>query len=107
MIESICATYLCLAIDGDTIRAVSQRLRIENIDAPERQCQGWLEAKERLQQLLHRPRIIITFHGRDRHGRPLIRLSADGEDFGEILIFEGHAARWPKRAECRVVKQTP
>ena len=97
----LCAAYLCLAIDGDTIRAVSQRLRIENIDAPERHCQGWLEAKDRLQQLLHRPRITITVHGRDRYNRPLIRLSSDGTDFGEILISEGHATRWPERAPCR------
>jgi endonuclease YncB( thermonuclease family) len=104
-------------IDGDTIEAGGEIVRILNIDAPEtrlctadlvRSCARCPEeaalgarARNRLRELLDGARLTLDrCDGRrctDPYGRTLARLTANGRDVGEILITEGLATRWPKR----------
>lgn len=97
-------------IDGDTVAAGGERIRIANIDAPEiyrARCDAErrlaLVAKHRLAELLATGPVEIhrgdpgTGRMRDRHGRTLATLSIDGRDVGEIMIAEGIARPWEGR----------
>jgi endonuclease YncB( thermonuclease family) len=86
---------------GDTFAIGEERIRILNIDTPETRgshCENelvqGLRAKERLASLLRPVRIDVARDGRDRYGRTLARVSAQGRDVGEVLIREGLALQW-------------
>jgi micrococcal nuclease len=90
-----------IVIDGDTIGSERERIRLLNIDAPEsfrsrreRELVMGLKAKERLAALARSGRLDVERHGRDRYGRTLARVYADGRDLGQILIQEGLALPW-------------
>lgn len=96
--------------DGDTIRCNSERIRIENIDAPElpgspkchdyRARNAWCDAqagyrsRDELRAFLSRGRVVIYRNGQDRYGRTLARVSVNGQDAGEWLISRGLARPW-------------
>jgi|SRR5215471_5175961 len=81
-------------IDGDTIVLVGgERIRIENIDAPEvghAQCTSereWgLRATNHLRLILARGEPALTRIGHDRFGRTLARLTINGRDVGEEMV---------------------
>lgn len=95
--------------DGDTIRCGSEKIRIENIDAPEldgspkcedgRAARAWCDdalgqkSRDKLKVFLGQGTIQISRHGRDKYGRTLALVSVDGRDAGEFLIAEGLAKR--------------
>ena len=94
-----------IVIDGDTVRIGGERVRIRNIDAPELGCPGARAAADRLRRLLMSGRVeIVRCTGRERcldpYRRTLARIEVNGRDVGEILIAEGLATRWPRRASC-------
>ncbi|MGB3795107.1 MAG: thermonuclease family protein [Alteraurantiacibacter sp.] len=77
----------CSVTDGDTIRCGDERIRITGIDAPEtracrkgRQCvPGDGEASTRtMEQLVNEADLTIVRLGRDRYGRTLGVVYADG-----------------------------
>ncbi|GGC04961.1 hypothetical protein GCM10011494_24380 [Novosphingobium endophyticum] len=96
--------------DGDTIRTCgSERIRVENIDAPElrgspkctdRRRQGWCDyalaerSRAALASFLASGPVTISRSGTDRYGRTLARLSVNGEDAGEHLVALGLARPW-------------
>lgn len=90
-------------IDGDTIDVRGERVRILNIDTPERgkraRCSQERVLAERASRAL-RSRIQaarsmeLERDGRDRYGRTLARVYLDGDDVGEELIAGGYAVRW-------------
>ena len=89
-------------IDGDSLRAGDENIRLVGIDAPElfqtcRDANGgeWQcgrAAKARLAALLSQGAVACAPRGRDRYGRTLA-VCAAGEvaDIGEALVREGHA----------------
>lgn len=103
-----------VAVDGDTIRCGTERMRDmrpgspnkSGYDAPEignaKCAQERLlgeQAKIRLQELLDLRGTRVEDSGkRDRYGRPLVvvRLS-NGTTAGEVLMREGYAVRWKPR----------
>ncbi|KHK89123.1 nuclease [Novosphingobium malaysiense] len=103
---------LCIADvhDGDTVRSCEgERIRIENIDAPEmpdspkctdRRRSGWCDhalarqTRDELAAFLRRGRVTISRSGTDRYGRTLARLSVDGKDAGRHLVSMGLARPW-------------
>lgn len=97
------STRALYAVDGDTVKLGTQSLRLVNIDAPEisrPDCAAEAErgraAAERLRALLSEGQVAILPNGRlDRYGRPLVRLTVDGRDAGDILISERLAKPWP------------
>lgn len=115
MITLLTATVLtCLsliAIDGDTIRCGTERMRDmgpgspnkSGYDAPEignAKCAKERllgeQAKIRLQELLDQQGTRVEDSGkRDRYGRPLVVVRlGNGTTAGEVLMREGYAVRW-------------
>lgn len=100
-----------VAIDGDTIRCGTERMRDmgpgepnrSGYDAPEiRNAQCAKErllgeqAKIKLQELLDQHGTRVEDSGkRDRYGRPLVVVRlGNGVTAGEVLMREGYASRW-------------
>ena len=107
MIDTIVALALaCSVTDGDTIRCGDERIRITGIDAPEtrgcrrgRQCvEGDGHASTRsMEALLNGAQLTILRLGRDRYGRTLAVIYADGENIACAQLVAGQAqyvARW-------------
>jgi micrococcal nuclease len=92
-------------IDGDTIRYRGERIRLEDIDAPEThppRCEAERElgerATRRLLELVNQgPFAVVAAGDRDRYGRALGRLERGGKSLGAILVAEGLARRWDGR----------
>jgi len=96
-----------VAVDGDTIRCGTERIRLIGIDAPEmgpckpagRVCvSGDPEASKRaLSAALKNKPLRIERRGLDRYGRTLAFVSAGGEDLSCLQIRQGFAvyvAKW-------------
>lgn len=90
------------AVDGDSLRAGREDVRLLGIDAPElfqtcRDGRGreWAcgrAARDRLAALVAGGRVRCTSEGQDRYGRTLARCSAGPVgDIGETMIREGLA----------------
>lgn len=89
------------AVDGDTL---SLRIRLENVSAPEvgkrAKCRAERELGEQaasaaaawLEANAHQ--LVIVVSKLDRYGRPVARVSAEGEDLGEHLMARGLARSW-------------
>jgi endonuclease YncB( thermonuclease family) len=96
-----------IIVDGDTFSIGREKIRIENIDAPEsfrsrceRELVAGLRAKERLAALLRSGLVVITRTG-DRYRRTLARVYVAGRDVGAVLISEGLALPWQDGGEAR------
>lgn len=80
----------CIAVDGDTLRCGSERVRLLGIDAPElpghcqqgRRCAPGdaLASKRSLREALARGSITFKRFGTDHYGRTLALVSAGGTD---------------------------
>lgn len=91
----------CRAIDGDTYVCHGERIRVENIDAPElhARCESELDAAKAAKLFAqHALDGAVTIEikvyerrPRDRYGRTLARVSVDGDDLGKLLIEAGLA----------------
>lgn len=109
----LAALALCTSVsvhDSDTIRCGRERVRIENIDAPElpdspkchdkRRTYGWCDyrlgyqARDSLEGFLSRGHVMILRTGVDKYGRTLARVSVNGKDAGAYLVGLGLARWW-------------
>lgn len=91
-------------IDGDTVNFRGERIRIENLDAPEigDRSRCALERKRGYAAKRQAIRLVkqgskFTIYGRDhvdRFGRTVARLQIDGRDFGELMVRAGVARPW-------------
>lgn len=95
--------------DGDSIRCGAERIRIENIDAPElpdspkchpKRSYAWCDyqagyaARDTLAAFLSRGTVMVQRTGTDRYGRTLARVSVGGKDAGAFLVGQGLAHWW-------------
>ena len=85
------STQQIFAIDGDTLRIGSQRIRLAGIDTPELSEPGGQAARQRLEQLLQEGLIRIVPHGQDVYGRTVADVFVDGRNVAEVLAQEGYA----------------
>ncbi len=94
-------------IDGDTFRAGRERLRIENLDAPDigshakctLEAQRGARSAAYAQKLVARGPITIRSIGRrDRYGRELVHAYVGKRDFAELMIAAGHGRPWRGRS---------
>lgn len=76
--------------DGDTVRlAGGERVRLDCVDAPESDQPYGGEAREQLRDLLAGAAVRIDRDGRDRYGRTIGVLYADGRDVNQQLVARG------------------
>lgn len=99
-------------IDGDTFRLDGERVRIEDIDAPEifspkctRERSIGIQAKQELLALLNDGRFTLARYQddeRDVYGRKLWAVERGGQSIGAALVEKGLARRWsePERDWC-------
>lgn len=98
-------------IDGDTIALPGgERVRFAGIAAPEmpsrakcsREARLAVESRAHLQRLIREAK-SVTLHrppgerNRDRYGRLLRDVRADGHDLGRAMMAAGHARPWTGR----------
>ncbi len=76
------------------------KVRISNIDTPERGHPDYHRATEALRHVIEDSTIAIAFNDpkgkRDNWGRLLCEVSVDGQNVGEAMIAMGLAERWGK-----------
>ena len=100
-----CAHGPCVAgtvvgiADGDTVTLLvdeagtkrQQRVRLTDIDTPER-AQPWgTRARQALADKVFRHQVRVASGGEDRYGRLLGRIYLDGRDINREMVREGHA----------------
>ena len=85
--------------DGDTVTVLRQtaagprqvRVRLTQIDAPERSQPWGARARQALADKVFRQTVQVAANGEDRYGRLLARLHIDGRDVNREMVREGHA----------------
>jgi len=90
-------------VDGDTLWLAGEKIRLEDIDAPEisepkcasEQALGE-RAKLRLLELVNSVPVTLVMNGRDRdrYGRELRIVMVNGRSVGDELVREGLARKW-------------
>lgn len=83
------STLQVRAVDGDTIQAGSERIRLRGIDTPEMNEQAGPAAKQRLEELLRSGHIRIVPHARDVYHRLVADVFVNGQNVANILRNEG------------------
>lgn len=81
------------AVDGDTIRYGTERIRLRGLNAPELSDPGGFEARQRLADLLSQGNIRIVPHGQDVYGRMLADVFISDRNVAETMTAEGFAKR--------------
>ena len=98
------AAQLVVVVDGDTLKVDGERVRLIGIDAAEIRNAACAEerrrgerAKAALETMVNGKVLELRRDGRDRYGRTLAVVLANGRDVGAALIAAGHAVRWTGR----------
>lgn len=84
-------------MDGDTVLLVPEgsaqaiRLRLQDIDAPERCQNGGEAARDALMDLVHRRTVQYAIRAEDSYGRQIGRLQVQAQDVGAELVRRGWA----------------
>ena len=82
-------------VDGDTVHVFYQdevyKIRLTEIDAPERDQPYGSNSTEYLKSLLKEGMVDIDISGTDRYGRKLGRLYWRGKDINRELVSAGYA----------------
>ena len=85
--------------DGDTVtllvekagRPSQTRLRLTEIDTPERGQPWGTRARQALADKVFRQQVRVLSEGEDRYGRLLGKIYLDGRDINREMVREGHA----------------
>ena len=83
------STLQVRAVDGDTIRVGSERIRLRGIDTPEMNEQAGPAAKQRLEELLRSGSLRIVPQARDVYHRLVADVFVNGQNVADILRREG------------------
>lgn len=101
LLTVLLALQIVAVTDGDTIKLNGERVRLKGIDAPEifsPECRDEKRkgerAKAELQRLVDGRWLTLERHGRDRYGRTLAIVFADGVDVNAAMIASGLAVVW-------------
>ena len=81
--------------DGDTLTLlvdeVQHKIRLADIDTPERRQPWYQKAKDALSELVFSKDVSVTVTKKDRYGRWIGRVFIDGLDVNAELVRNGHA----------------
>lgn len=84
-------------LDGDTVLVLDERktaqfkVRLDQIDAPEKAQPYGQVAKLFLSDLIYKKRISLLRKGQDRYGRTIGEISLNGENINLRMVREGYA----------------
>jgi len=78
-------------VDGDTIVVGTNRVRLAAIDTPERRQAYGQAAKDALAEKAEGVEVVVRCSSRDRYGRIVGTVYADGRNLNRELVAEGHA----------------
>jgi endonuclease YncB( thermonuclease family) len=83
--ETVVTARVVGVVDGDTIRALTDdnqlvRVRLKNIDSPEKGQSFGQASKQNLSQYIFGRDVELHVFGRDRYGRTLAVVMLDGVD---------------------------
>ena len=95
-IGSVLAAKSVRVIDGDTIEVIptsgqSERIRLLGIDAPEAKQAYGMQSTQTLQQCVNDAIISIEWSERDRYGRIIGKVKANGKDCNHNQVTQGAA----------------
>lgn len=94
--------------DGDTITVRTTetiKIRLDGIDAPEIKQAHGQASKQALSDLVFGKDVTITPKSKDRYGRTLATIKADGRDVGYQLVVTGNAWWYTQYAKHNVIYQ--
>lgn len=81
--------------DGDTfymaIEGKPTRLRLAQIDAPEKAQPFGRRAEQSLRDLIGKRQVTVTWAQTDRYGRPIVQVEAGGQDVNAEQVRRGYA----------------
>ena len=81
--------------DGDTLTVLQDgqpaKIRLANIDAPEKRQAFGERAKQSLADMCYRRDAIVRTIGKDRYGRAIALVYCDGTDAGREQVQRGYA----------------
>ncbi len=96
-----CPATLVRVVDGDTLRVdlelgadvilKNQAVRILGIDAPEMREPAGPRAKAAVEQFLKGKKLEVELHGKDKYGRWLGDVFADGQNVAVWMLKAGQA----------------
>lgn len=95
--------------EGDTFTCLTTankrlRVRLAEIDAPERKQPYGAEAKQALTELVFEKQIVLHVQELDRYGRTLARAYVDGHDVNYTLVEQGAAWAYTKQLKDQRLK---
>ena len=90
--------------DGDTFYLFTERsdkvkVRVADIDCPERSQDFGLEAKDFVIKEIKGKTVSLNVKGTDRFGRKIAFVKYDGKDLSEQLLINGYAWHYKKYSE--------
>jgi len=94
--ETVIAARIVGITDGDTTRALTPdnqllRIRLKNIDAPEKSQAFGQASKQNLSQYIFGRDVELHIFGQDRYGRTLAVIMLDGVDINLQQVKDGYA----------------
>ena len=82
-------------IDGDTVElkveSLSQRIRLSEIDAPEKNQFWGFESSKALEKKLLGKSVRVVINDVDRYGRTIGTIFVGEASINELMVLEGHA----------------
>lgn len=90
-------------VDGDTIEAGGQDVRLQGIDAPERDQPHGGRATAALKSLILHRRVRLEVQGADQYGRLIAVVYRDGRNINRWLVEQGHAWEYDRYSEDPVL----
>lgn len=113
MVSSRPAGHVIRVADGDTVTILSddrqqQRIRLAEIDTPERHQAWGGNAKRALSKLVYGKPIAVSVHDIDRYGRIVATVYVNGHDINAEMVRLGHAwvyRQYLKRPELLAIEE--
>ena len=99
--------------DGDTITVLDggyrqTKVRLSGIDAPEKNQPFGTRSRQSLAELIVGREVLVEWDKRDRYGRILGRVMAEGEEINLRMVREGmawHYTAFSKSEELRMAEE--
>lgn len=85
--------------DGDTIEAGGRDVRLQGIDAPERDQPHGNQATASLKSLILHRRVRLDVRGTDQYGRLIAVAYTEGRNVNRWLVEQGHAWEYDRYSE--------